>query len=1082
MASSSGDVQSHHRHQFSKTSTTMTSTSNNSLQHSAVAIDEQNSTLEHHHPVYPVSEWDTKLDRMLDELQRSISPQRKTEASRIEVGRHETPVSVTSVHRQSSSKATSTSGTNQHLAEQAVSQTSIARRLFDTASDSAANSSSVRVARSRSPELLPPVEGRPHTYTDGPFGKALSASGSIGRARSSSQQREYREYHTSTKNHGDGSLLVGMPASEDDAHQATPPSVSDRAKAWSSRGVTYSFKEEVTSSTSSKNAATAGAENTAGVVETTVKRSQVVKSSTNGQQNKKTTPAADQVDSSLNNVVVDIGNQMIPDCIDLLASNKKEKTKKSVRLAEGNQSSTQQVTGSSSQFYSYNSSSSSSSSSKKQVVASSSTSGSTMVGDSTVDYSRISKKQIGAATGAMNQKQLDSPVCNFTDHDDFPKYNVRVIPESAGLLCNVASHPHPMCNIERHPHFPLYAASPPCPPGSQDTQPVCNIEAHPAILCNYPHHPDYPGFAAGCPPSETICNVPSHPELLCNLPKHADYPKHASRCPPPEIEPICNMDLPKGHPRVVCNFVRHPHYPKYCNAKLTGQQPNSVCNVPAHRLDKCNIPEHPDFPDFKANKPPVAVEGNMNTPTPNDDVPLCTVPGHPMLICNVTQHPDYPKFTHPELPEFSEAVAGLVCTIPSHPHDPIPLPSKCNIPGHPGYPDFMSLAEPQTEPFCDVPGHPFGLCNIQTHPQYPELMDPVDRDAAPYCFIPSHPELLCNIAHHPDFPGYTTEGEVPSEPICNVPRHPPIPIVEIQVPSPTPSPLTARSPSPPVRDSGPVICNIPFHPQYPALMGDSSPLSLPVCSVPGHPPLLCNVPKHPNFPEHVGHIGLKSPPQCNIPGHPQLLCNLPHHPDYPRLAGDCPSEPYCNLPTHPLTNKPKLYQAGTGSPLPNRRQGTPDPGLQAPPKKLDDLMATFNGGPPLPLTSTPRGDPQKIVFSPSPAVQLPLKSKEPVDGETEPLIEKEAPKRPTTKGTSGPPVYYPPDHKMFTKKDVPIVSRTLEKKSKTMGGRSKGKMKFAAKHSAKASESDSSAKGAYGGAAVIPICLPVCCAMPCVIM
>jgi hypothetical protein len=149
-------------------------------------------------------------------------------------------------------------------------------------------------------------------------------------------------------------------------------------------------------------------------------------------------------------------------------------------------------------------------------------------------------------------------------------------------------------------------------------------------------------------------------------------------------------------------------------------------------------------------------------------------------------------------------------------------------------------------------------------------------------------------------------------------------------------------------------------------MGDSSPLSLPICTVPGHPALLCNVPKHPNFPDHVGEIGLNSPPQCNIPGHPQLLCNLPFHPgirfriinvwvsrnyiylfllDYPRLAGDCPAEPYCNLPTHPLTNKPKLYQSGTGSPLPNRKLGTPDPGLQAPPKKLDDLMATFNGDP-----------------------------------------------------------------------------------------------------------------------------------------
>lgn len=104
---------------------------------------------------------------MLDELQRSISPQRKTEASRIEErGRNETPVCVTSVHHQSSSKTISTSGANQQLAEQAISQTSVARRLFDTAavSDPAAHSSSVRPARSQSPELLLPVEGRTDSY------------------------------------------------------------------------------------------------------------------------------------------------------------------------------------------------------------------------------------------------------------------------------------------------------------------------------------------------------------------------------------------------------------------------------------------------------------------------------------------------------------------------------------------------------------------------------------------------------------------------------------------------------------------------------------------------------------------------------------------------------------------------------------------------------------------------------------------------------------------------------------------------------------------------------------------------------
>lgn len=185
--------------------------------------------------------------------------------------------------------------------------------------------------------------------------------------------------------------------------------------------MTYSFKEETTSSSSKKGGAshvTHGGGG-GGEVETVVKKSQVVKTSTTGHQEKKpSVSGGDKVDSSLNNVVVDIGNQMIPDCIDLLSSNKKDKVKKSVRLAdegneernEGNQSSNQKVTsGSTSEFYSY---SSSSSSSKKQVVSSSSTS-STTAGDSMVDYSRINSKHMSAAAGAMTQKQLDSPVCNF---------------------------------------------------------------------------------------------------------------------------------------------------------------------------------------------------------------------------------------------------------------------------------------------------------------------------------------------------------------------------------------------------------------------------------------------------------------------------------------------------------------------------------------------------------------------------------------------------------------------------------------------------------------------------------------------
>lgn len=101
------------------------------------------------------------LDRMLDELQRSISPQRKTAPPKVETAEaKDSPVYVASVHHKSSSKSVSTSGTaNQQLAEQAVTQTSIARRLFDTSADSKqTSSSSARVTRSKSPEPAHPIE------------------------------------------------------------------------------------------------------------------------------------------------------------------------------------------------------------------------------------------------------------------------------------------------------------------------------------------------------------------------------------------------------------------------------------------------------------------------------------------------------------------------------------------------------------------------------------------------------------------------------------------------------------------------------------------------------------------------------------------------------------------------------------------------------------------------------------------------------------------------------------------------------------------------------------------------------------
>lgn len=97
---------------------------------------------------------------MLDELQRSISPQRKTVPPKVEAaGAKDSPVYVSSVQHQSSSKSVRTSGTtNQNLEEQAVAQTSIARRLFDTSAVSEQISSSARVTRSKSPEPSHPIE------------------------------------------------------------------------------------------------------------------------------------------------------------------------------------------------------------------------------------------------------------------------------------------------------------------------------------------------------------------------------------------------------------------------------------------------------------------------------------------------------------------------------------------------------------------------------------------------------------------------------------------------------------------------------------------------------------------------------------------------------------------------------------------------------------------------------------------------------------------------------------------------------------------------------------------------------------
>jgi hypothetical protein len=116
-----------------------------------------------------------RADRMLDELQLSISPQRKagTSASRIEgsagsVGAKDTSssYSVTSgSHHQSSRQTVSSSNTSQHQEHHRTTPSS-ARRVFDTSSiasnhslDQGASPASIRAARSQSPEQHIPQTG-----------------------------------------------------------------------------------------------------------------------------------------------------------------------------------------------------------------------------------------------------------------------------------------------------------------------------------------------------------------------------------------------------------------------------------------------------------------------------------------------------------------------------------------------------------------------------------------------------------------------------------------------------------------------------------------------------------------------------------------------------------------------------------------------------------------------------------------------------------------------------------------------------------------------------------------------------------
>lgn len=136
-----------------------------------------------------------------------------------------------------------------------------------------------------------------------------------------------------------------------------------------------------------------------------------------------------------------------------------------------------------------------------------------------------------------------------------------------------------------------------------------------------------------------------------------------------------------------------------------------------------------------------------------------------------------------------------------------------------------------------------------------------------------------------------------------------------------------------------------------------------------------------------------------------------------------------------------------------------------PPKRVEDLMATLGENGQITYMSkhthshTDNGTGPKKPREPSPPKVTVVE--EPLDSKNVPVA---------SKNVAGPPVYYPPGHEMFAKKE----SEAAAWRAQGEYAKASGKYMY---------ESESKSKTtSKSGAAVVPVCLPLCCAMPCTIM
>lgn len=138
--------------------------------------------------------------------------------------------------------------------------------------------------------------------------------------------------------------------------------------------------------------------------------------------------------------------------------------------------------------------------------------------------------------------------------------------------------------------------------------------------------------------------------------------------------------------------------------------------------------------------------------------------------------------------------------------------------------------------------------------------------------------------------------------------------------------------------------------------------------------------------------------------------------------------------------------------------------VDGPPKKLDDLMANIGKEPNTNSLNVGFLQHEQELINRKKANELKKQAEEVED------IQRKKEALAPTKNVTGSPVYYPPGHELFQKKEEAAAGWRAEGAYAREGG----KYKYEA-------ESGSKSKS-KSGAAVVPVCLPCCCGLPCTII